>query len=147
MRKVKHLFLVTLAVYAVLLVGCKTEGCMDMDSVNYNAGADVDDGSCRYEGQQALWFNETASKGLIADGATNLTVKIDGTSVGSISTSSFLTASPECGVDGAVTITQDLGNVKTQAFSYSVEDQTGFVYWEGVLNFNANTCTRTELGW
>ena len=147
MRKAKILLILTVAAFTFSISGCKTEGCMDMDSVNYDAGADIDDGSCLYEGKVVLWYNEATSKALIADGATTLTVKLNGTPAGNTATSMFWTANVECGADGTLSITEDLGNVKTQSFSYTVEDQTGWEYWSGTLNFNANTCYASELAW
>jgi hypothetical protein len=59
----------------------------------------------------------------------------------------YWTAAPNCGDNASITVTKDLGGVKTQSYSYSVKDQTGFEYWSGTLNFNANTCFATELTW
>ncbi|MGB2458665.1 MAG: hypothetical protein ACPIA4_06475, partial [Flavobacteriales bacterium] len=59
----------------------------------------------------------------------------------------YWTGAPDCGQDASVTVTKDLGNVKTQSYSYSVVDQTGFEYWTETINFNANTCTSLELEW
>ena len=81
------------------------------------------------------------------DDATTLTYYVDGQIVGSGASNIFWTGAPECGQDGSVTITKDLGSVKTQSYTYSVLDQTGWEYWSGVFNFNANTCTGVELTW
>ena len=34
------------------------EGCMDPTAVNYNPGANVDDGSCYYSGPSAIFIDE-----------------------------------------------------------------------------------------
>ena len=132
----------------VLTTSCsKEQGCTDPDSKNYSATAEEDDGSCAYEGSAVFWYNETAANGLVDDGATSLTYYVDGKIVGSSASNVFWTGSPDCGQNSSVSITKDLGNVKTQAYSYSVKDQTGFEYWSGTLNFNANTCFAIELSW
>ncbi|MFT5820524.1 MAG: hypothetical protein ACI8ZM_001767 [Crocinitomix sp.] len=131
----------------LLITSCKKEGCMDIDAKNYNSEAKKDDGTCTYEGKHVVWYGESAADGLVADGATSLTYFVDGSLVGSGASNVFWTSSPTCGQDGSVTITKDLGSVKTQSYTYSVIDQTGWEYWSGIMNFNANTCTEVELTW
>jgi len=147
MKRVNQLMLVLIILGTTTMTSCKKEGCTDPDSTTYNPDATKDDWTCQYEGETVFWYGQTASDGLIADGATNLTFYVDGQVVGSTATSVYWTAAPNCGDNASITVTKDLGGVKTQSYSYSVKDQTGFEYWSGTLNFNANTCFATELTW
>lgn len=144
-------FLGKALLYALLIfvsVSCaKEQGCTDPDSKNYDVLAEENDGSCSYEGNCILWYNESASQGLVADAATTLTFYVDGKIVGSTATAVYWTGAPNCGDNASITITKDLGSVKTQSYAYRVVDQTGFEYWSGTLNFNANTCIATQLAW
>lgn len=145
MRRANKLMLGILIFGVTAMTSCKKEGCTDPDSTTYNSDAKKDDGTCQYEGETVFWYGETASNGLVADGASNLTFYIDGEIAGSTATSVFWTGAPDCGNNASITITKDLSGVKTQSYSYSVRDQTGFEYWSGTLNFNANTCFAAEL--
>ncbi|MFT5229356.1 MAG: hypothetical protein ACI9RU_001861 [Litorivivens sp.] len=145
MKRVNQLMLGLLILGVTTMTSCKKEGCTDSDSTTYNSEAMDDDGTCQYEGEAVFWYGETASNGLTADGATNLTFYVDGEIVGSTATSVFWTGAPDCGSNASITVTKDLSGVKTQSYSYSVIDQTGWEYWSGTLNFNANTCFVIEL--
>jgi hypothetical protein len=142
MKKLTFLFL---AGAFIALAGCKTEGCIDPDATNFNADADKDDGSCGFEGSAVFWYGASTSDFLFDDGAVTLTFYVDGNIVGSTAADVFWTAEPNCGQNGSISVTIDLGNAKNKSFTYSVEDQDGWVYWSGVQNFTANTCEAVEL--
>ena len=144
--KLKLSFGIVLSVL-FLTASCKKEGCTDIDATNYSSEAKKDDGSCSFEGRHVIWYGESTANSLVMDGATTLTYYVDGQIAGSGAANLFWTGAPDCGQDGSITITKSLGGVKTQSYSYSVVDQTGWEYWSGILNFNANTCTSLELTW
>lgn len=125
----------------------KIKGCTDKDSQNYDAKAQEDDGSCLYSGQMVFWYDQAASAGLIADGATTLTYSLNSQVVDSRVTSIYWTAAPLCGDNGSISVTEDLGKKKTLPYTLSVKDQTGFEYWKTTVNFDANTCTQFQLVW
>ena len=137
---------VALSAATVLTTSCSKErGCTDPDSKNYSATAEEDDGSCAYEGEVVFWYNQATAEELLDDGVSSLTFYVDGQIVGSTAASVYWTSKPNCSDDGSITVTKELGKVKTQSYSYSVKDETGFEYWKGTVNFNANTCLSMEL--
>lgn len=146
----KNLRFLTLAIVLAsisVLTSCKKEGCTDPDSINFNEDAKKDDFTCQYEGRAVLWHGQATSIGLQNDGATALTFYVDGQVVGTSATSAYWTSGPECGQNGSITVTKNLGGVKSMSYTYSVKDQTGFEYWAGILNFTANSCEAVELTW
>lgn len=131
----------------LVLAGCKKEGCTNPDAVNYSEDAGKDDGTCTFEGSAVFWYGQNTSTQLSNDGAITLTYYVNDNVVGSSATSVFWTASPTCRQNGSVTVTVDLGNATNKSYTYRVQDQDGWVYWEGVQNFTANTCEAVELVW
>lgn len=138
------LFVAMLA-FGAVMSSCKKEGCIDVNAVNYDADAKKDNGTCTYEGSVVMWYGESTATNLVNDGATSLKYYVDGQLVGSSSADVYWTAAPECGQTSSVTIEKDLGIAKNKSYDYYVEDQTGWKYWEGTLNFTANTCLALEL--
>ena len=141
----KKKLLLVLAVGMLAITSCKKEGCIEADAVNYDTEAKKDNGTCTYEGNVVIWYGESTATNLVNDGATSLTYTVDGSIVGSSAANVFFTAEPDCGANGSITITKDLGVAKNKSYDYSVEDQTGHVYWSGTANFTANTCLALEL--
>lgn len=123
----------------------KVRGCMDRDSKNFNPNAQLDDGSCVYEGSIVFWCNQTTANALVNNGATALTFYVDGELVGSSAAGVYWTGAPNCGQSGSVTVKKDLGGFKIKSSTYSVRDQTGFERWGGTVNFTANTCITFQL--
>jgi hypothetical protein len=145
MKKIKFLSVGLMIASATLFTSCQKEGCTDLDATNYSSKAKKNNGSCNYEGSVVFWYGQQVSSFLQDDDAITLTYYLDGQVVGSSATSVFWSASPNCGQNGSVTVTKDLGGSKSKAYTYSVKDQTGFEYWSGVVNVSANTCLAIEL--
>ncbi|HEX2919702.1 MAG TPA: hypothetical protein VHO50_00915 [Bacteroidales bacterium] len=125
----------------------KDRGCTDPDSVNYDKFAEKDDGSCRYEGYAVIWYERDTSEGLIADGATALKFYLDDQLIGSSAAGTFWADQPDCGDNGSVSVTKDLGKEKKKKFTLSVRDQVNFEYWNTPIDMEGNTCLSIELTW
>ena len=129
----------------IVLAGCSVDGCTDANATNYDPAADNFDGSCEYEGEVVFWYGEATSQALLAIYSNSLSFYVDGQIQGSTAASQYWTAAPDCGQNGSVTITKDLGNSTALASTYEVIDDYGDLWWSGVINFEANTCTSIEL--
>ena len=141
----KTLLLLT-GLMILILSSCGKKGCADMDATNYNSKIKPKNScNCVYEGNVVFWYNQTTANLLLDDGATSLTYYVDGEIIGSSACNTYWTGVPSCGQNGSITVTKDLGSVKNKTYSYSVKDQTGFEYWNGIVNFTANTCQSVEL--
>ncbi len=147
MKKTSFILMaLVISAFAIMSSSCaKEKGCMDPDSINYNPDAEEDDGSCEYQGRIIFWYDETAAEYLIENDVISLKYYVDGELVGSSAASVYYSDAPECGQDGTVTVTKNLGKDKTKSFTYSVKDQDGIELWSGNVTFKSNTCTAIQL--
>ena len=154
MKKLSYrLITAALSIAMAFTTGCSTDcptvtveqGCTDPDSENYSPTADIDNGSCTYEGGVVFWYDEATSAELLNYGITALTYYVDGELIGSSAASVYWTGAPECGQNGSVGVDKFLGRTKNREYSYEILNQTGFEVWGGSITFEANTCIKFHL--
>lgn len=132
-----------LASSLLLLNSCGKEGCTDSKAKNYCESCKKSDGSCTYEGEAVFWYNQSIANFLVNDGAVSLTYYVNGQIAGSSAANIYWTSAPNCG--SAVTIERDLGKNKSQSYSYSIKDQTGWEYWNGNVTIKGGECVKIQL--
>jgi len=142
--KTRSILLVFMVALATTLSNCKREGCTDIDALNFDEKAKNDDGTCDFEGSVVFWYDQTTSQNLIDYLSASLTFYVDGNVIGSTGTNVYWASAPDC-ENGSVAKTFQLGNVKTQSFSYKVIDDWGDEIWKGTVEISGNTCKIVQL--
>ena len=138
------LFLLSLSVF---ISSCAKKGCTDPLSTNYDSSAKSSDGSCSYQGKVIFWFDQTKADDFIANGTTSLTYKMDGVVVGTSGTNVIFASAPDCGANGAVTVTKNLGGSLSKSYALTVTDQDGNTVYTATITLAASTtsCFQVQL--
>jgi hypothetical protein len=133
------------AVALSLLTGCQTEGCTDPTAVNYESTADINDGSCNYEGEVVFWYNAATSQDVIDFYGESLLFYVNGQLIGSTAASVYWMGAPDCGQNASITYTGTWQNNTSKTVSYEVWDEDGYQWWSGTITLNANNCLALQL--
>jgi len=128
----KKVILISLAILTIAS-SCKKKGCIDKLANNYNSEAKKDDGSCTYDGSVVFWINGTTAYNLrVIDSVDFVSIYVDNSKVGQMTTNSNYIVSPACN-EGGVTFHYDLGALKEKTFTY-----------EAKFNYNYEPANTTE---
>jgi hypothetical protein len=122
-------------------------GCMDKDSITYNSKATLDDGSCIYEGQIVIWYDQSTAQALTAAHVTTLILYLDGLYLPVNQKIVGYTEAPACNDVGSITFGEDLVHAKSRTCTLKVNDQENNQFWNELVIFTANTCTKVQLKW
>lgn len=120
------MFLAALAFSVLAMVGCSEE------EVNNEASV-------------VFWYGQSVSEQLLAAEVVELKLYVDGQQIGTYEPDFYWPGAPDCGDNGSVTVTKQLGTSIEKDFSYQVVDDTDSEIWSGTVTFDAISCTSIEL--
>lgn len=126
MKQIRSVFLATVALSVLAMVGCSEE------EVNNEASV-------------VFWYGQSVSEQLLDEQVVALKLYVDGQLIGTYDPGFSWSGAPNCGDNGSVTVTKQLGSSIKKDFSYRIVDDTDFEIWGGTVTFDAISCTSIEL--
>ena len=130
--KFTKLLVSTILAFAFLITiqSCQRErGCTDPYASNYNPNAQVDNGTCRYNGVATFYFDQ--------DGPT-ATVSVNGQTANV--TASYQSGAPACGISAA-----GCANFTLPAGTYPYTASSALSSWNGTVTIYASSCALVNL--
>jgi hypothetical protein len=120
----------------VVISSCKKDGCTDSTAINYNSKANVNNGTCQYDGSAVFYVsnNGPAITVTITNGTT-VTSQQATISQGAI----FNSSTVSCGATGCATFTSlPVGN-------YTYAASSALFNWTGTFVVGSQQCTNVML--
>jgi hypothetical protein len=136
---------------AILLIAifasCDRKGCTDITAANVCSKCNSDDGSCIYQGNIVVWWNEaTVQNWKVNYNTASVNIYIDGVLVNSIPTTTYWLVAPSCRDNGSVTYSKSLGAAQTMAGTVVVKSgNTGAILSTKSFNYNGGMCLQLQI--
>lgn len=138
-------FLLLFILSLTLSTACNRKGCTDIDAKNYNSKSKKDDGSCSYEGDAIIWFNEDKALDFADSNIAYVSYFIENINYGSKDILSYTETPPSCNSPKGLTITKALRSKKSNTFELEVRKPDGTIISTHDVIFHANECTPFQL--
>ena len=134
---------------AILFNSCDIEsgGCIDYNAVNYESYADFDDGSCLYTSDVVFYEDVAAAVYFNMQGVEWLDLSVNGQYIGTLDATLGLTYVPDCLEPDAITFSVDWEDMSSSSFNWTIRDETGYKWYEGVELVLPNECLPIGLTW
>ena len=135
----------------ITLNSCETtpvEGCTDINAINYNYQADIDNNSCDFTADILFYMNQDAGIFLYNQGLSKITFYINGNSIGSqYNDGGFFTSEtpPICFDEFFTTGSVYWSENSYTTISWEAIDENGYVWYDNNTTLVANECLTMEL--
>ncbi len=146
MKKILFLQIVSVALVISTMSSCKKKGCTDSTSTNFCTKCNADDGSCQYQGNVVIWWNQATSTTWTNNLVSSIEVWVDGVLVGSSAANVYYQSVPTCGANGSITCTKNLGTSKTASATVVIKRATfGTVLNTGSFTYTGGACVQLQI--
>ncbi len=138
----------------ITITSCKKEkekvkGCMDSKSRTYNSAAEVDDGSCAYNGKATFWVDSNSASNFAAQGIGKIKIYINGSVAGTYDFAAGIpiSAPTSCGESGYVSVNLDMGGDKiTNGVVYTINnDSNDTIITSGSTSLEGGVCKSIHI--
>lgn len=126
-------------------ISCKKEGCTDENAENFVEKANKDNGSCIYNAEIIFWYDANTAISLDSAGIDSLRVYIDSIKMVTIPASNYSILEPDCGDNGTLSFSRNMGNTPSENALYHINDQNGITLWNGTIDYIGGDCNKKEL--
>ena len=143
MRIFKTLFLLVACI--TFFGSCKKLGCTNENSVSYDESAKKDDGSCVYNSDLKIYFNQAQSNAFIGSGIFQLKYYLNSQLIGTVETTEYSTSVPNCIFNNSFSTVVSIGKIESKSYSLIVRDSAENFLYNKALLLKGNTCTVYQL--